>query len=200
PRQRNVLRHWMLKLGFQPPGWQLMQRLTKEVLVSSKPGACLECEAGLIQRYGNQLLLFRAGANLVPANRGQKLQPAAEQLLLLDDNGELRVVFSETAEAAGNSCRLRADVDELVIGYRQEGERCRLSGRPTRPLKKILQESALAPWLRSRQPLIYSGGELVCIPGVGVCEGFTADPDQPGREIFWQTPELLFRSSFPVGG
>ena len=115
-------------------------------------------------------------------------------MLLLDYNGELRVTFSETAETTANPLRLRADVDELVIGYRRQGERCRLSGRPTRPLNKILQESALAPWLRSRQPLIYSGTELVCIPGIGVCEGYAADPDQPGREISWQPPELLFRA------
>ena len=192
PRQRNVLRYWMQNLGFQPPGWQFMQRLTNEVLVSAKPGACLECQAGSVQRFGNQLVLLRAGSLFSRSTQEWTWRPESEHTLNLDDNGKLDASFSIIAEPGRNQYRLKVEFKELVVRYRQEGECGRLAGRRSRPLKKIIQDSTLPPWLRSRQPLIFCKGELVCIPGIGICEGYTAEPNQPGLEVTWQPPELLY--------
>ena len=192
PRQRNVLRYWMLELGFEPPGWQLMQRLTNEILTSNKYGARLECPAGTVQRFGEQLVLMNSHSDLGASTLEKSWNPRLDQVLRLDDNGELKITLSATAEPVSKHCRVKVTPTEFMVRYRQEGERCRLVGRPTRSLKKILQDSSLPPWLRSRQPLVYAKGQLVCIPGIGVCEDYVAEPDQPGQEIVWQPPDLLY--------
>jgi tRNA(Ile)-lysidine synthase len=65
---------------------------------------------------------------------------------------------------------------------------CALAGRPRRALKKILQESGLPPWDRSRAPLIFCGDSLAWIGGVGACEGFQVAAGETGWAVNWQLP------------
>jgi tRNA(Ile)-lysidine synthase len=81
-------------------------------------------------------------------------------------------------------------LSNLSIRYRRGGETCRLAGRPSKTLKKILSESEVPPWLRSRIPLLYDGEELSYIPGVGVSEELAAKGAQPGCIIEWESPNL----------
>jgi tRNA(Ile)-lysidine synthase len=64
-----------------------------------------------------------------------------------------------------------------------------LQGRRTRTLKKILQDANIAPWLRDRVPLLYCNDELVCIPGIGICEGWQAGINEPGWQVIWVPPD-----------
>ena len=59
----------------------------------------------------------------------------------------------------------------VSIKFRQGGEVCRWQGHRRR-LKQLLQEAHVLPWLRDFIPLVYIGGELAVIPGIGVCDGF----------------------------
>lgn len=60
--------------------------------------------------------------------------------------------------------------DDLEVRFRQGGERCRLPGHVhRRPLKKLLQESAVPPWRRGRIPLIYERGCLRLVWGHFSC-------------------------------
>ncbi|MEE9255135.1 MAG: tRNA lysidine(34) synthetase TilS, partial [Pseudomonadales bacterium] len=67
---------------------------------------------------------------------------------------------------------LRDAVSELEVRARRGGERVSPSGRVTRPLKKLLQEAHVPPWLRFRLPLAHVGEALVVVPGVLVSEGW----------------------------
>ena len=69
---------------------------------------------------------------------------------------------------------------------RSGGERVRAAGRPTKPLKKLLQEAQVPPWLRLRLPLLHVGDELVAAPGVFIGEGWQAQAEEPGWEIRWR--------------
>ena len=80
----------------------------------------------------------------------------------------------------------KSQADSFDIRFRQGGEYCRLLGRPSKSLKKLLQEAHIEPWLRDRIPVIYQGNELVCIPGIGVAETSAATPDEPGIELQWR--------------
>ncbi|MCH8074090.1 MAG: tRNA lysidine(34) synthetase TilS, partial [Proteobacteria bacterium] len=52
----------------------------------------------------------------------------------------------------------------LRVRYRQGGEEIRLAGHDcTHKLKKLLQQEGIVPWMRSRLPLLYSGGNLVAV-------------------------------------
>ena len=51
----------------------------------------------------------------------------------------------------------------------------------TRALKNLMQECHVPPWQRERMPLLYSGDELVCVPGVAVAADYL--PNGPEAAI-----------------
>jgi tRNA(Ile)-lysidine synthase len=79
---------------------------------------------------------------------------------------------------------LRGHLRELRA--RSGGERMRLhAGAPSRSLKNLLQEAAIPPWRRASLPLLWVGGELAWIAGVGVAAAFRCPPDEPGLIPAW---------------
>lgn len=78
---------------------------------------------------------------------------------------------------AGQICALR---------IRAGGERLRLhAGAPSRSLKNLLQEAAIPPWRRASLPMLWVGGELAWVAGVGVAAAFCCPPDEPGVVPEW---------------
>jgi tRNA(Ile)-lysidine synthase len=57
-------------------------------------------------------------------------------------------------------------------------------------LKKILQDADIPQWLRERIPLLHVDDTLVCVPGIGVCDGWQAGPGEPGWKVIWIPPDL----------
>lgn len=80
----------------------------------------------------------------------------------------------------------------VTIRLRTGGERfqpdCK---RPRRSLKKILQEAALPPWERDTLPLLFSGEQLVWVPGIGVDCTFQAPPGEYGLMLTWRPNKNL---------
>lgn len=186
PRRRNVLRQWLQSLGAADLSWNQLQQLSVEILGGAESrfladGFQLHCYRDKLYALADDAL------NVLP-----EAMPLAElrqnAALPLANNGSLQ--FRE-AEGAG---LVHGQGDPLSIRYRQGGETCRLSGRPSKSLKKILQESELPPWLRGRIPLLYHGEELACIPGVGVCDGYAAKPGEAGYLVDWQPPDMTRRA------
>jgi len=186
PRRRNLLRHWLQSLGAADLSWNQLQQLSVEILGGAESrfladGFQLHCYRDKLYALADDAL------NVLP-----EAMPLAElrqnAALPLANNGSLQ--FRE-AEGAG---LVHGQGGSLSIRYRQGGETCRLSGRPSKSLKKILQESELPPWLRGRIPLLYHGEDLACIPGVGVCDGFAAKPGEAGYLVDWQPPDMTLRA------
>jgi tRNA(Ile)-lysidine synthase len=74
----------------------------------------------------------------------------------------------------------------LELRARSGGERMRLhAGAPSRSLKNLLQEAAIPPWRRASLPLLWIGGELAWIAGVGVADAFRCPPEEPGLIPAW---------------
>jgi len=75
----------------------------------------------------------------------------------------------------------------VTLRSRCGGERIRLAAnRPARAVKKLLQEAHVPPWERDALPLIWSGEELVAVPGIGVALAYQAAPDEAGWCICWR--------------
>ncbi|MBL4892870.1 MAG: tRNA lysidine(34) synthetase TilS [Rhizobiaceae bacterium] len=189
PRQRNVLRHWLAGLGAKELGWNQLQQLCKEVLPKA---------SGQFIAKDFHLFCFRERVYVLASHElilsMDKIDVAAIQGLpvagevVLPGNGLLRI---QEAQGAG----ICADkLSTLSIRYRQGGETCRLAGRPSKTLKKILQESEIPPWLKSRIPLLYDGEDLAYIPGIGVSEEFAAKGVVPGCFIEWEQPDLALQA------
>ena len=64
----------------------------------------------------------------------------------------------------------------------------KVAGGRSKSLKKIFQEKGVEPWMRSRVPLIYQGGELISIVGIGVSEDMQAKNGRKGYSIAWIKP------------
>lgn len=185
PRRRNVLRFWLASCGASELGWNRLQQLSNEVL---------QGRSGHFLAEDFQIFCFREEVYLLSARKlacdavcvdlGSAAEALASGVVTLPDNGLLRF-----RQKQGEGVNV-AGLNDLSIRYRQGGESCRLAGRPGKSLKKILQEADAPPWLRSRIPLLYSGEELVCIPGVGVSEQFALKGDAPGYIVEWERPDL----------
>lgn len=80
-----------------------------------------------------------------------------------------------------------AKLQHINIRLRQGGERFRPDcKRPDRRVKDLLQAARLPPWERDRLPLIYSGDELIHIPGIGTACGWQVNHAKSGIEFVWQ--------------
>ncbi len=184
-RQRNVLRHWLKQLGLPEFGWNQLQQLSNEVLSADASGsACISGEGFQLMRYKNYLYAL----HLVPAvdvTQQFDWSPGNAGELKLPANGSL---LAKPVE--GKGLRLATDV-RLSIRYRSGGEICRLAGRPSKSVKKLLQENQVEPWYRDRLPLLYVGQELACIPGIGVCEAYAAQPGESGILVDWSKPHIV---------
>ena len=144
---------------------------------------------GLVVEDGYQIGRFR---NRLYVLTLQPL-PASNQQWLPGKNSKITIKGSGTLIGRNTvGCGITNSlVDRLEVRFRQGGEACRLQGRPKKTLKKLLHEARMEPWWRDRIPLIYSDNELICIPGIGVCEGAAAAPSEHGIEVIWKPSEEL---------
>jgi tRNA(Ile)-lysidine synthase len=75
----------------------------------------------------------------------------------------------------------------VTLRSRSGGERIRLAAnRPARAVKKLLQEAHMPPWERDALPLVWSGDELVAVPGIGIALAYQAAPGEPGWRLSWR--------------
>jgi tRNA(Ile)-lysidine synthase len=63
-------------------------------------------------------------------------------------------------------------------------------GRPARSLKKQFQAAELPAWERSG-PLVYSGGQLVFVPGLGIDARVIGLPGQPLVTLLWEPADRM---------
>jgi len=189
-RQRNVLRYWLQQAGAPDPGWHVLIRIVTE-LIPAAAGSQPEIRWAegeldvVLRRYRGNLYLQKVLQKRVEGDfvHDEVSEWSPQDVLHLPANGCLYALAVE-----GRGLRLR-EGETLSLRYRQGGEACRLEGRRMRPLKKILQDAGIAPWLRDRLPLIYIADELVCIPGLGVCAGWSAGAAESGWQLVWIPPD-----------
>ncbi len=91
---------------------------------------------------------------------------------------------------------IAAEHANLNVRPRAGGERLQPDPRrPRRTLKNLFQEAGVPSWERDRMPLLFSGDELVCIPGIGVDARWRASPDTFGWVAEWRPNPLFLRKS-----
>ena len=75
----------------------------------------------------------------------------------------------------------------LAVKLRSGGERLQPDAkRPRRTLKNLFQEAGVPPWERERLPLIYSGEDLVWVPGLGIDCAYAAGDKRTGWVPEWR--------------
>jgi tRNA(Ile)-lysidine synthase len=182
-RARNALRVWLAQHDVPAPDMAELQEALRQLY------AAREDAAPLIDFGAYALRRFRDRAYLVIQ------RPAPPHNYVASWNGEMTWALPEL----GGFLRFEPTLGEgiaasalrpasTVVRLRQGGESFRPDvRRPRRSLKNLLQEHAVAPWLRDRLPLLYCEGRLAFAPGIGIAAEFQAAKDESGMLIHWET-------------
>jgi tRNA(Ile)-lysidine synthase len=181
-RAKNLLRYVLARRGAILPSAGKLEDMLRQLLFSG-------ADAKLHVKFGNtEIRTFKglihirnAGGTTLSADwrmpwRGEK------QLVLSELVGALKFTPNE---GAGISLRKLTEYP-VTVRLRRGGERLRPDcNRPRRSLKNLLHEAAIPPWERKMLPLIFSGEQLVCVPGFGVDCAFQAAPGEQALDVAW---------------
>jgi len=208
-RRKNLLRCWLDIQGLSPCGHSVIESVLVDLVPARVDASPLvSWSGGSFRRFQQRLYMlppFKADPltdSMVPVMVEKVVsEEAASEVAGFDEAGldksmsltlpgGFSLSFSLT-EGHG-ALRIRP-TDSVNIGFRRGGERCQPSGRHhSAPLKKLLQETGLEPWLRDIVPLIYINGELAAVGDCFICVGFQCGSDEKGYAPVWQIPASDF--------
>ncbi|SHN14485.1 tRNA lysidine(34) synthetase TilS [Rhizobacter sp. OV335] len=183
-RQSNALRTWLATIG-QPAPASLVLRLQHEL------GG-----QGAWPAVGGELRVHRGRLGFVAS---QAL--LAQGLEALDRESTLSVLRAGRHALPGWGgelvvTRVKRDgvplawLGALALRAREGGEQFQAGvGRPPRSLKKQYQAAAVPAWERDG-PLVYSGGQLVFVPGLGLDARVIGLPGQAQVALAWRRTAL----------
>ncbi len=183
PRAKNLLR-WLLSTagGVAPESAQL-DELLRQLLTARADGVVRVVVAGVEVRR------FRDAVWVVARPRGKVRRDwrsrwdGRRSWPLPELGGVLR--FKPAASAGISAAALARGPVEVRV--RAGGERFQPDARrPRRTLKHLLQEAGVPPWEREALPLVYCGGALAFVPGIGVAAALQAGPRERGFVLSWQ--------------
>ena len=178
PRQRNLVRYWLRRQGFQAPSAMHLDQVLMQVMRDPRSNrAVIRWPGAEVCRYRDELIVLRPrGAT----NSGWRNHWKLTDPLEIPGVGFLR---AEKSRGDGLSHE-RIGQSPIIVGLRQGGEICRLPGRAHHhKLKKLLQEAGIPPWERNRLPLVYVNDELAAIGDRWVCEPYAARKDEAGWKL-----------------
>ncbi len=178
-RRANALRHWLRHQLGHPPSATLVVRLLGE-LPRLRQGRWDE-QGGSLRLYRGRLSWCAEGPSEGAAERATTASiRRAGRHPLPGWGGVLRAV---RVREGGVPLAWLAQLD---LRERRGGEQFQAGlGRPPRSLKKQYQAQAVPAWERDG-PLVYSGGQLVFVPGLGLDARVIGLPGQALVKLSWE--------------
>lgn len=178
-RRHNLLRGWLKGLGLALPTAAQLREVDR-ALAARHDGASCVCWRGVeLRRFRDELIAMHPLPIFTPA-RPVSWRPGGEALRL--PAGSLaasRCLGEGLAQSALAGRR-------ISLRYRAGGETLRLrAGGPARPLKLLLQEWRIPPWLRDRLPLLYVEHALAAVADRAIAAEFRAAPGAEGWVLQW---------------
>ncbi|MBS1230425.1 MAG: tRNA(Ile)-lysidine synthetase [Proteobacteria bacterium] len=183
-RARNLLRFAWLAAGFRAPDTRWINEALRQLAsADSLSETCVATVDGELHVYRGELHLVGHApevSNVVVSWSGEPELPWAGG----------RVVFV-AARGSGIDRRLLQG-GEVTLRPRLGGERLRPDAkRPRRSLRKLCQDAAIPPWERSRLPLLWVGGTLAWVGGLGVDAAFSCAPGDAGVLPVWALAQVV---------
>lgn len=176
-RMRSLLRTWLRRHGVEATESRELLTLQREVIeAASDRQPRLVLGSAVVRRHDGGLYLIARRAGRPQAPERFEIEPGYERRTA----GAGRLALLPDRSGAGVRAGSRYE-----IAFRQAGLECRLAGRPAKPLKQVLQEARVPPWLRDAVPLLFVDGELAAVGGIGVCEGFVAEVGVAAVSLVW---------------
>jgi len=180
-RINAILRSWLQRHGVQALSAAQLAAMV-EMMLSTKQDATpvFEWEQRSIRRYRDYLYVVNEPDAEMAENCLNRAPLAFTEALPW---GRLQAQLV-TVGARLNAALIKPE--QLTVRFRAGATRIRLAQHAhSSDLKKLLQAAGCPPWLRPYLPLLYYGDQLVCIPEIGVAEGWQASADAPGWAIQW---------------
>ncbi len=173
-RQRNLLRFMIETAGYVLPSTAILQRIIEDVINAAGDKAPLVRWADTeVRRYRDDLYVQTSTDSELPPIEINFTGPAE---LELSDDCTLKWQLT-----SGDGLKTSVLNGDLMMRYRQGGEKIRLRGHPQhKSLKQLFQEWSVPPWKRATIPLIFVGAELVGVVGYGYAEHYAADTGEKG--------------------
>jgi tRNA(Ile)-lysidine synthase len=182
PRAKNAIRYFLAAHGVIMPSESRLAECVRQMRQSRASGMAIDLGAHELRRYGGELRVVVKATVTPPPEFCGIWQ--GEQRVLMPELGATLVMKRTRGKGISLDKLLAAPV---TVRLRQGGEKLRPDARrPRRSLKNLLQEARLAPWLRSRLPLLFAGEELVYVPGIGIDCAFMAVQNEPSIEPGWE--------------
>jgi tRNA(Ile)-lysidine synthase len=180
--KEELLRKFLRSKGLKAPSEAKLAEMLKQL---QSRGA-----RTLIEHDGARLRVYRGKVQFenMPHPSLAPVQWNGERKLELS-SGELRF-----RRVRGKG--IAAQHGTLSVRPRSGGERLQPDARrPRRTLKNLFQEAGVPAWERDRVPLLFSGDELVCVPGIGVDARWHSAPGSFGWVPEWRPKPLFLRKS-----
>ncbi len=190
-RQRNLLRFWFKNLtedyAIPGPGFEELRRIVEEVIPASEDAQPIvswkQNETTIdLRRFANKLYVLK--------NFPREFKQSALSIktgLNLDLGANLGSIVLE--ECADGGVRIQ-EGDEVEIRFDCAQSEVKPRDRKTRAFKKIFQDYAVPPWLRSRIPLLFVNGELAAVGDLFVCHNMAAKTNEKQLKINWQRADV----------
>jgi len=181
-RAKNALRTLLRVRGVLAPRAAQLDELYRQLAdAGDDSGVLMNVHGWEMRRFRGRLYLHRARP--VAASDYREVWKGENILPLLDLRGVLKF---KPEEGRGLSAR-RLRAGDVTVRLRTGGERLRPDARrPRRALKKLLQERGIPPWHRACWPVLYCGGTLVSVPGIGDDCEWQAVPGEAGLIVSWE--------------
>ncbi len=179
-RRANALRRWVRVQTGAPAPSSLILRLMAEVSPTGQ--GAWEAEGGQLRAYRGRLRWFDQAPGTSPHRTRESTLSIrrAGRHAVPGWGGTLHV------ERVGDGGVPLAWLAALELRERSGGEQFQSGfGRPPRSLKKQFQAQAVPAWDRDG-PLLYSGGQLVFVPGLGLDARVIGLPGQALVRLSWE--------------
>jgi tRNA(Ile)-lysidine synthase len=192
PRQRNVLRYAIKACGLpQAPASRLRQ--VQDELLPAREDA-----QPLVRWRGGEVRRYRRKLYLLPESVAEGRIERAEPPLLYGDGSQVAIGAApgmlrlEKVAAGETGIDPAVTAGGLQLRFRAGGEKIRPYGRrDSRPLKKLLQERGVLPWMRQNVPLLYAGETLVAVADLWIAQDCARDG---GFRVRWDGKPSLFQA------
>jgi tRNA(Ile)-lysidine synthase len=173
--KEDLLRHYLHSKGLKAPSEAKLIEMLKQLGTGSARTELVHDGATLRTYRGKVFLDADLSAGFSPQQWSGEPRLRLPQL-----GGELRF-----RKVRGKGIALAHK--PLSVRLRSGGERLQPDPRrPRRTLKNLFQEAGVPPWQRERLPLLFSGDDLVWVPGLGIDARFQVPTGEAGLLPEWQ--------------
>ena len=165
-RLKNVLRWWIRANGFLVPSAEVQQRIVQDVVRSRGDcEACIQWQGCEIRKYRDNMFIQTQLSSHDPSVH---FEWEVNQPLYLPS-----LNMTLTRENLSQAGLILNGINSLQVRFRVGGEVIKPRGRGcSKELKTLFQEAGVAPWLRSRIPLIFNQDELIYVWDYWIGEGY----------------------------